>query len=229
MTKVLLVEDDIDLGNLLTQYLELNKFEVNRVYNGLEARQALENTKYDIGIFDVMMPKEDGFVLATRVKEQYPYLPFIFLTARKMKDDIIQGLKLGADDYIVKPFDADELILRIQNILKRTARVTPVKKPESKSYILGSFTFDPDNLKLTSSTTNKTLTEKEAQLLDFLFQHKNQLIKKEDILNHLWQETDFFTKRSLDVFISRLRKYLADDKTIQITSVRGVGYRFTGV
>ncbi|MDG3582629.1 response regulator transcription factor [Galbibacter pacificus] len=223
MIKVLIVEDDLDLGDLLKQYLELNKFKVQRVFNGIEAREALKESTFSILVLDVMMPEEDGFTLAQKLQLQYPGLPFLFVTARKMKEDILTGLKLGADDYILKPFDADELILRIKNILKRKPLISEIK---AEVYTIGKYTFEPKNLLLKTSDSEKTLTEKEAQLLNFLYQNKKQVIRREDILNHLWEETDFFSGRSLDVFISRLRKYLSADRSIQIESLRGIGFRF---
>lgn len=221
--KVLIVEDDIDLGNLLKQYLELNNFEAKRVYNGIEAREELKNESFDILIIDVMMPKEDGFTLAQKLVQSYPQLPFLFVTAKKMKEDILQGLKLGADDYILKPFDADELIQRVKNILKRTKVNAPV---ETEIVQIGTYIFDPKNLVLSSSHIIKMLTEKESRLLHYLCLRQNQLIKRNDILNHLWKESDFFNGRSMDVFISRLRKYLSEDQSIQIESIRGIGFRF---
>lgn len=220
--KILIVEDDIDLGNLLKQYLEINKFQAHRVYNGIEAREELKRETYDILIIDVMMPKEDGFTLAEKLVQTYPQLPFLFVTARKLKEDILHGLKLGADDYILKPFDADELIQRVRNILKRT-KINPVAREIIQ---IGSYKFEPENLILTSSEDQKILTEKEADLLHYLCLHQNQIIKRNDILNHLWKESDFFNGRSMDVFISRLRKYLAQDKAIHIESIRGIGFRF---
>lgn len=223
MTKVLIVEDDLDLGNLLKQYLELNQFQVNRVYNGEEARAILLSEEFDILILDVMMPKEDGFTLAKKLQTLYPHLPFLFVTAKKLKEDIIAGLQLGADDYVTKPFDADELILRIKNILKRKQNSAP---PKIDTFKIGIFTFEPENFSLISPNSTKILTEKEVQLLSYFIQHKNQLIKRNDVLSHLWEEADFFSGRSLDVFVSRLRKYLSEDASIQIESVRGVGFRF---
>lgn len=223
MIRVLIVEDDLDLGNLLKQYLELNNFQVHRVFDGIEAREDLKSNEYDIAILDVMMPREDGFELAQKLQIQHPNLPFLFVTARKLKEDVLTGLKLGADDYITKPFDADELILRIKNILKRKQNAVP---PKIETYQIGIFTFEPENFALISIHSTKTLTEKEVQLLSYFIQHKNQLIKRSDVLSHLWEEADFFSGRSLDVFVSRLRKYLSDDPSIQIESVRGVGFRF---
>lgn len=223
MIRVLIVEDDLDLGNLLKQYLELNQFSVQRVFDGIEARENLKENEYDILIIDVMMPREDGFELAKKLQIQHPELPFLFVTARKMKEDVLTGLKLGADDYITKPFDADELILRIKNILKRKQNFIP---PKIETYQIGIFTFEPENFSLISANSIKKLTEKEVQLLSYFIQHKNQLIKRNDVLSHLWEEVDFFSGRSLDVFVSRLRKYFSEDPSIQIESVRGVGFRF---
>ena len=221
--KVLIVEDDIDLGHLLKQYLEFNEFEVTRVFDGGEAGEVLKNQSFDILILDVMMPREDGFTFAAKLQQKYPGTPFLFVTARKMKEDILQGLKLGADDYILKPFDADELILRIRNILKRNH-----KPPEEAAKVIhiGIYRFEPQNQELISPLGKKILTEKETKLLLYLCQHPNQLIKRKSILDHLWESSDFFNGRSMDVFITRLRKHLAEDKTIYIENVRGVGFRF---
>jgi len=222
-TNILIVEDDIDLGNLLKLYLELNNFTTHRVYNGEEARLELQKRSFDILIIDVMMPKEDGFELAETLRVSFPGLPFLFVTARKMKEDILRGLKLGADDYILKPFDADELVLRIKNILKRTQKF--VENIE-KIITIGIFRFYPEDLVLISPSVKKSLTEKESKLLLYLYQHKNQLIKRNHILDHLWKEADFFNGRSMDVFISKLRKYLVEDPSIRIESMRGVGFWF---
>lgn len=222
--KVLIVEDDIDLGHVLRQYLELNGFTAWRVFNGEEARNELRENSYDILVIDVMMPKEDGFTLAARITQSNPGLPFLFLTARRLKEDVLHGLKLGADDYILKPFDADELILRIQNILKRTGQLTPT---DEKIVQIGFYQFDPLNLRLWSASTEKVLTEKEAQLLLYLYQNRSRLIKRHEILAHLWQEPDFFSGRSMDVFITRLRKLLMQDQAVQIESIRGIGFKFS--
>lgn len=222
MIRVLIVEDDLDLGNLLKQYLELNDFQVLRVFNGVEARNELKENKFDIAILDVMMPKEDGFILAQKLRDSQPNLPFLFVTARKMREDVLTGLKLGAEDYISKPFDADELILRIRNILKRNFKS---EIPKAQVISLGKLNFDPENLTLQTEKFTRNLTEKESQLLLFLYQNKNRIIKREEVLNHLWEESDFFSGRSLDVFISRLRKHLSEDESLQIESVRGVGFR----
>lgn len=169
------------------------------------------------------MPKEDGFQLAVKLIKNYPRLPFLFVTARKLKEDVIRGLGLGADDYILKPFDADELILKIRNILNRISG----EKKEVESIIqIGNYQFDPKNMLLTLASVEAVLTEKESQLLLYLCKHQNQLIRWDDILDSLWEESDFFNGRSMDVFISRLRRYMAGDSNIQIESGRGIGFRF---
>jgi DNA-binding response OmpR family regulator len=222
-TKILIVEDDADLGQLLQQYLDMNGFEARRVYNGEEAIDDLKNNNYDLLILDVMMPKEDGFRLAGKLTSYYPELPFLFVTAKKMKADILRGLQLGADDYIIKPFDADELILRMHNILKR---VKKNGKDMTGLIAIGQYSYDHKNLQLSSSGKIRTLTDKEAKLLYYLCMRRGQLIKREEILSHLWKEPDFFSGRSMDVFISRLRKYLSEDPAVHLESVRGMGYQF---
>ncbi len=221
--RVLLAEDDPDLGSLLQQYLELHDFQVQLVTDGQAARATLAGQPFDILVTDVMMPLEDGFSLAAAVARTYPSLPFLFLTARKLPDDIRQGLRLGADDYLTKPFDADELILRIRNILRRSGRLQPAPSLE---ITLGHFTFLPAEQLLRSATGTRTLTAKETHLLHYLGTHAGQLLRRTDVLRHLGEEDNFFQGRSLDVFISRLRKYLAADPRLAIESVRGVGFRF---
>jgi len=218
---VLIVEDDADLGPLLQQYLVLNGFSAELRTNGKEARVALQEKNFDIILTDVMMPVEDGFTFAAEITKTNPDIPFLFITASKLKDDVLRGLKLGADDYIVKPFDADELILRVRNILKRVSAKTPA--PES--FAIGRYTFYPQELLLVGPTDRRVLTERESQLLLLLRKNLGQLVRKRDILDRLWKESDFFTARSMDVFVSRLRKYLVDDPRIEIESIRSVGLR----
>jgi len=220
-SSVLIVEDDQDLGPLLKQYLELNGFTVELRVNGQEARIALQEMAFDIILTDVMMPVEDGFTFAAWVAKGYPQMPFLFITARKLKEEVMKGLKLGADDYIIKPFDADELVLRVKNILKRSS----LKTPEPESYEIGLYRFYPKELLLIGPTDRKILTERESQLLLLLRKNLGQLVRKRDILDQLWHGSDFFTGRSLDVFVSRLRKYLSEDTRIEIESIRSAGLR----
>lgn len=220
MKKVLLAEDDIDFALVLKQYLELYNYNVVWAKDGEEALQLFQKEDFDICIFDVMMPQTDGFTLAEKILQINPETPFIFLTAKKMKEDKIKGLKLGADDYIVKPFEADELVLRLNNILKRSNRNTTVVSEPIK---IGSYVFDASRFELCFNDEIQRVTEKEAALLLFFFENRNRLIKRDEILNSLWGTDDFFAGRSMDVYISKLRKYLANDPNITIESIRNIG------
>lgn len=225
MKKVLLAEDDFDFASVLKQYLELYNYTVTWAKNGEEALSIFQKETFDICVFDVMMPKMDGFTLAEKIITINPEIPFVFLTARKLKEDKIIGLKLGADDYIVKPFEADELVLRLNNILKRS---------ESKIYALnpieeipiGNYIFNPARLELKLENHLQRLAEKEVALILFLLKNKNQLIKRNEILQSVWGNDDFFSGRSMDVFISRLRKYFLNDSRISIESIRNIGLEF---
>jgi DNA-binding response OmpR family regulator len=177
--------------------------------------------RYDLLLVDVMMPIEDGFTFAKHLKDSHPQVPFLFLTARDQKQDVLKGLGLGADDYIRKPFDVEELVLRLHNILKR--RSASIHEPEV--YRLGGYSFSFNNLTLLGPRGERALTEKEACLLKILCINKNHLVNRESVLRELWGEPDFFNGRSLDVFISRLRKYISADPGVQIESIRGVGFR----
>lgn len=224
MKKILLAEDDADFANVLKQYLELHQYEVFWAENGEIALEHFKNQTFDICVFDVMMPKLDGFSLAEKVVKINPEVPFIFLTARKMKEDKIIGLKLGADDYIVKPFEAEELILRLQNILKRLEQ----KRSLNGNNIIeiGSYIFDNERLTLNSTNHVQQLTEMEASLIEYLYLNHNQLLKREQILMSVWKKDDYFSGRSMDVFISKLRKYFNSDPRISIETVRSIGLEF---
>ncbi len=222
---ILLVEDDIDLGSVVKQYLEMSGFEVDLAQTGSQALDNLLHSpaKYQLVLIDVSMPGMDGFELALHIKERGIPLPFLFLTARNEKADRIKGLELGADDYISKPFDVDELVLRMNNIIRRhpTSRIDP------NLILRGDLRFSKSSLKLTVKDEKEiTLTPKEAELLDFLIQNENRVIKRSEILIRLWGEDDYFLGRSLDVFISRLRKYLNKSTHFRINNVYGVGFVF---
>lgn len=223
--KVLLAEDDFDFGNILKQYLEMSGYSIKWAKDGEEALAFFKKDNFHICVLDVMMPKMDGFTLAEKIIEENPEIPFVFLTARKLKEDKLKGLKLGADDYIVKPFDADELILRLNNIIRRTNN-TIIPKLKEEVIHIGKYVFNVRRLKLIFNENVQQLTEKEAALILFLYQHKNQLIKREEILNAVWKNEDYFSGRSMDVFISRLRKYFKNDTKITIESSRGIGLEF---
>jgi DNA-binding response OmpR family regulator len=224
LKKLLLAEDDFDFAAILKQYLELHQFEVIWAENGEIALEYFKNQTFDICVFDVMMPKLDGFSLAEKIITINPEIPFIFLTARKLKEDKIIGLKLGADDYIVKPFEVDELVLRLQNILKR---IEQKRSLEGNNIIeIGSYIFDNERLTLNNKNHVQQLTEKEASLIEYLYLNHNQLLKRDQILMSVWKKDDYFSGRSMDVFISRLRKYFNSDPKIKIESVRNIGLEF---
>ncbi len=213
---ILLAEDDADFGSILKQYLEMSGFSVEWAKDGEEALALFQNGNFNICVLDVMMPKKDGFNLAEEIIEVNPEVPFIFLTARKMKEDKLKGLKLGADDYVVKPFEADELVLRLNNILKRTQSTNFVTISSEEIITIGNYKFNTKRLELQINNNSQRLTEKEGELIKFLFQHKNQLLKREEILNAVWHNDDFFSGRSMDVFISRLRKYFKIDSSVSM-------------
>ena len=221
--RILLAEDDFDFGTILKQYLEISGFEVVWAKNGQEAFDVFKENKFDICVLDVMMPILDGFALAEKIIDINPEIPFLFLTAKSLKEDKIKGLKLGADDYIIKPCEADELVLRIQNILKRSHLIS-IKSNEI--IVIGNYKFDIENLQLIHDSKTQRLTDKEAQLIQYLFENKNGLIKREAVLKKIWHSDDFFSGRSLDVFISRIRKYFNEDDAISIETIRGIGFEF---
>lgn len=223
---ILLAEDDFDYASILKQYLEFSGFNVTWAKDGKEALKVFPETKPDICVLDVMMPHMDGFTLAENIIDHYPETPFIFLTAKSLKEDKIKGLKLGADDYVVKPFEVEELILRIQNILKRSQKSLADLAQETLVFSIGTYIFDGGNYTLTHETITHRITEKDAQLIRFLYANKNKLVKREDILKEIWGNDDFFSGRSMDVFISRLRKYFSKDENISIPSIRGLGFQF---
>jgi DNA-binding response OmpR family regulator len=216
--KVLLAEDDRDFGNILTQYVTISGFEVTLGRDGKEAWELFNQNRFDICVLDIMMPEMDGFTLAGKIKEINPDIPLIFLTAKSLKEDIVRGLKIGADDYITKPFDPEVLILRINNILKRTYYSV------NDEYKVSGTILKFNTLELISGDTKEKLTLKEAQLLKYLIINKNKILAREDILTEIWGEDDYFLGRSMDVFISRLRKYVSEDKNIDIRTVRGTGF-----
>jgi len=217
--KILIAEDDIDLGNVLKMYIEMNGFEPYLVCNGEEACQRITEIQPDLCILDVMMPKLDGFETAEIIMQSID-VPIIFLTARNQKKDRLKGLQLGADDYITKPFEPDELVLRMKNILSR------VKRTEQDTIQIGNYLLHKKEMQLVHKDKVTQLTEKENTLLDYFYTHRKSLLKRNDILNAVWGDNDYFVGRSMDVFITRIRRLLKEDPSIKIENVRGVGYRF---
>ncbi len=218
--RILLAEDDPDLGNILSQYLSMQGFEVTLARDGEEAWVYFQDKPADICVLDVMMPKMDGYEVAVKIKRKNPDIPFLFLTAKSLKEDRLKGLKIGADDYICKPFDVDELVLRINNILRRSS----VSIDQNTQ--IGQYVFSFEELALTGPEDSHKLTMKEGMLLRYFLEHQNKLVKREDILVELWGENDYFLGRSMDVFVSRLRKYLQKENSVAIDTVRGTGYIF---
>jgi DNA-binding response OmpR family regulator len=226
---ILLVEDETDLGNVVKQYLELMDFTVDWQQSGKSVLEVFITSppSWDIVLLDVNLPGADGFELARELVKLQPDLPFVFLTARGEKKDRLYGLKIGADDYITKPFDVDELVLRIRNILKR--RPAPdAPAPGSNAIDLGGMRFHKDSLKLVSPNGKETLlTPLESELLLHFYHNSNKVIRREDILHQVWGANDYFVGRSLDVFVSRFRKYFRGNENIAIRNIYGIGFMFS--
>lgn len=220
-TRILLVEDEKNFGMVLRDYLSMNGFEVTLCENGELGLLAFKTSKFDLCIVDVMMPVKDGFTMASEIKELNKNTPFIFLTARGMRDDMIKGYKLGADDYITKPFDSEVLLLKLKAILNRNS----ADQTDTFLHEIGKFSFNA-KLRILKSENNKEekLSPKEAALLNLLCQHKNDVLPREKALKQIWNDDSYFTGRSMDVYIVKLRKYLASDSNLEITNLHGNGY-----
>jgi len=221
--KILLAEDDLNLGMLLVDYLETEGFDVKLCKDGELALKAFQNGQFDLCLLDIMMPKLDGFSLAREIKQKDKKIPVIFITARSLKEDKLKGYDLGADDYIAKPFDEEELLWKIKAIIRRVpetgrAAIAPIE--------IGRYIFDFENQGLTIANQTKRITEKESEVLLYLCRNRNKVIKREDLLKDVWGENDYFLGRSLDVFITKIRKYLKEDPAIKIENVFGVGFIF---
>lgn len=221
--RILYVEDDEVLAFVTKDNLEFHGYRVALAVNGREAYQLYLQEKFDICLIDVMLPLMDGFTLAKEIREIDTEIPIIFLTAKSLKEDKIYGLKLGADDYIVKPFSIEELILKIEVFLKRKYIV---REQKEMVFSLGTYTFDYLDLLLKRDQFEKRLTQKEADVLLYLYQNRNNIVPRGDILKKVWKQNDYFVGRSLDVFISRLRKYLSEDLSITIENIHGIGFKF---
>jgi DNA-binding response OmpR family regulator len=220
---ILYVEDDKTLSFLTSDSLKMRGFEVTVCEDGEKAWEVFQEHEFKICVLDIMLPKMDGFTLAEKIREVNNDVPIIFLTAKTMIEDKINGLKIGGDDYIIKPFSIEELILKIEIFLKRSKKL--IAETE-KSIDIGEYKLMFHQLLLKSKTKEQRLTVREADILKFFIQNKNILIKREEILKQIWGDDDYFLGRSLDVFISRLRKYFSDDNRIKIENVHGVGFIF---
>ncbi|MCR4918243.1 MAG: response regulator transcription factor [Prevotella sp.] len=219
---VLLCEDDENLGVLLREYLQAKGFEPELCTDGEAGYNAFTNGKFDICILDVMMPKKDGFTLAKEIRQIKPQTPIIFLTAKAFKDDILEGFKLGADDYMTKPFSMEELVFRMEAVLRR---VRGQKTKESTFYRLGQYTFDTQKQLLSHAGEQVKLTTKENELLSLLCAHRNEVLQRDFALKTIWVDDNYFNARSMDVYITKLRKHLKDDEQIEIINIHGKGYK----
>lgn len=222
---ILYVEDDANLGFVTKDTLEDHGFAVKHCADGALALTAFAQQEFDLCILDVMLPKVDGFSLAETIRKRNPHIPILFLTAKSMKEDKLNGFRIGGDDYMTKPFSMEELILKMEVFLRRN-RVDEGKTIQNKHFSIGEAYFDFENLQIIHPNEKVNLTLKEAELLRFFFLHANKVLKRDEILNSLWGDDDYFIGRSLDVFISRLRKYLSFTEQAKITTIHGVGFKF---
>lgn len=221
--KILLVEDDANFGNVLKSFLELQGYDVTLKRDGMEGAASFQPNKYDLCILDVMMPKMDGFTLAGQIREVDKKVPIVFLTAKSMKEDQLKGYRSGADDYLTKPFDTDVLLYKIEVILKRTLGLTDMD--DKTSFEIGKLNFDYKMRTISDGVTSNTLSPKEAELLRLLCLHINDLLPRQKALKLIWGDDNYFNGRSMDVFITRLRKYLKGDPRIEINTLHGKGIR----
>ena len=221
--RILLVEDDVNFGSILKSYLELNELEVVLKPDGKRALETMGSQEFHLCILDVMMPELDGFSLAEAMKAGGLKIPFIFLTARTLKEDQVRGFRLGADDYITKPFDTDLLLYKIRAILRRG--IDNNESADREEFTIGIFRFNARMRMLESPLAKRTLTTREAELLKMLCSAKDQFLIRKEALLKIWGEDSYFTGRSMDVFIARLRKYLKEDEKLEIVNIHGDGYR----
>ncbi len=223
---ILLVEDDVNLGYLIKDYLEMMEYSVEWQEDGVKGINAFTASEkpFDLCILDIMMPFKDGFMLAQEIRTIDSQIPIIFLSAKDMKEDKIKGFKLGADDYITKPFSSEELILRIEAVLRRY-KSKPTENVRKSIFYLGNFVFDYDNQVLTKDSSKRSLTKLEAEVLLLLAMNRNKLVRREEALIKIWGDDDYFKGRSMDVYITRLRKYFKDDPSVTISNAHGIGFK----
>jgi DNA-binding response OmpR family regulator len=225
-TKILLVEDEVFLGQIVKESFETRGFEVDHFTDGEKGLEGFKSIDPDICVLDVMLPMMDGFSLAKEIKKLNPSKPIIFLTAKSMTEDVIEGFSIGADDYVRKPFSMEELIMRVKAVLGRNANAEKkVEVEQVKEYQIGQYNFFPIKQELHNQAVVKKLTSRESELLRMLCESKNSLVERDVILKQLWGDDSFFNARSMDVFITKLRKYLKDDKEVEVINVRGRGYK----
>ncbi len=222
--KVLLAEDDRNLGSILKSYLEAKGYETTLCVNGQEALQAYSKSQYDICILDVMMPVMDGFALAKQIRSDSKKIPILFLTAKSLQEDKIKGFELGGDDYITKPFAMEELLVRMKAVLRRSLQ-GPLPGEDVSMYHIGTFIFDVNRQTLSLNDFQQKLTSKESELLKLLCESMNQVLDRRIALHKIWNDDSYFNARSMDVYIAKLRKYLAKDPTVELINVHGTGFK----
>ncbi len=222
-TKILLAEDDENLGSLLREYLEAKSYDTHWLTDGEKAYKSFEKNKYDICILDIMMPVKDGITLAKEVRMVNPEIPIIFLTAKSMKEDVLEGFSVGADDYMTKPFSMEELIYRIEAILRRTHGSG--QQHRQTEFEVGRYHFDANKQLLTLEGKSVKLTTKESELLQLLCNNANSVLERNFALKSIWLDDNYFNARSMDVYITKLRKYLKDDPSVEILNIHGKGYK----
>lgn len=224
---ILLVEDDQNFGDVLRSYLEMHEYNVVLATDGIAGLEAYNKGTYDLCVFDVMMPKKDGFTLAKEIREKDTEIPIIFLTAKTLKEDVLEGFKIGADDYITKPFNSEELLYRVQAVLKRSQKQVDPKE-EVKEFDVGKYHFNYPLRILTYNgdpVSKDKLSPKEAHLLRLFCINKNDVLSRSEALTKIWGEDNYFTARSMDVFVTKLRKYLSKDENLEIVNIHGNGFR----
>ncbi|WP_160139139.1 response regulator transcription factor [Chryseobacterium sp. c4a] len=221
-SKILYAEDDETIAFLIQDSLE-TYYDISCYSDGKSALEAFSDQSFDICLLDIMMPELNGFEVAEQIRHKNADIPIIFISAKALKEDRIKGLKIGADDYLVKPFSIEELILKIEVFLKRSKKTNIY----SSNYKVGKYDFDPKNYTLQDTVNTISLTQRESELLLYFIRNKNTVLKRQDILKAIWGDDDYFMGRSLDVFISRLRKVLADEQDILIENLHGIGFRFS--
>jgi DNA-binding response OmpR family regulator len=219
-SRILLVEDDINLGSLLREYLNAKGYDCSLEGDGEKGYRTFKKDHFDLCILDIMLPVKDGYTLAREIRVLNPDIPIIFLTAKSMKKDIIDGFEAGADDYLTKPFSMDELLMRIEAVLRRTRR-----ENQEEIFVLGKYAFDSNKQTLTTQETVVNLTTKESELLKLLCQHPNQILERNFALKAIWKDDNYFNARSMDVYITKIRKHLADEPAIEIINIHGKGYK----
>lgn len=222
-TQILLVEDDPNFGAVLRDYLELHDFDVVLAKDGVQGLQAFKGLEPDLCILDVMMPHKDGFTLGSEIKEITPEMPLIFLTAKSLKEDMLKGYQVGADDYIVKPFDSEVLLYKIKAVLSRKSGSEP--EDENVEFEIGAYTYNTETRILTHPEVQNTLSPKEGALLTLLLRNKNHVVSRSEALKKIWKDENYFTGRSMDVYVAKLRKHLKHDETVAVINVHSEGFR----